>query len=455
MRRTEGTEGSILVWALLFTILASAMIVSHSTYMAANRTAIQVQYEHTMLADNFARSGLTDSLAWFQRQPTQPVTQFAPENDPDGDPPVHDTMDPAIGLVQEFEVRGNLWGRYEARTEELADVSTQRGQDSEGIVWDVGSRGYLYQVADPTVPFDQAPNRVIASTYVRTEIRGISLMPPAQSAVSIDDPARIEVGPNADIVGGERPAIAYPAGKVMPVTLGTGQVRGTPMTSAEVQFDSRPTEVFSMQLAQLRSLSDYVLEESTTSERTARGGGGDGSAGPFGLQPQEPVTRQSLQSWQEWYSARFLWNSLWSRADPVSCESSWSWQRQSYAAGTGQQVVQKEKRELDQQAVFVEGDLTLGPNDAITGKALLVVDGDLVVQEGNVSMLKGMVYVTGDAQIDGEFRLEGMLVVRGKLRLGYGTRPVLISYDRPAFDALKLSIERYRLSRSVRPGWAR
>jgi len=164
---------------------------------------------------------------------------------------------------------------------------------------------------------------------------------------------------------------------------------------------------------------------------------------------------QSFQSWRTWWSSRGLWSGGFRRWESGRRPWRWGWQRRSYAVGTGQEAVQKEKQELDQQAVFVEGDLTLGPNDAINGKALLVVDGDLVVQEGNVSTLKGMVYVTGDAQIDGEFRLEGMLVVRGKLRLGYGTRPVLISYDRPAFDALKLNIERYRLSRSIRPGWAR
>ena len=94
-------------------------------------------------------------------------------------------------------------------------------------------------------------------------------------------------------------------------------------------------------------------------------------------------------------------------------------------------------------------------NDSMSGKVLLVVDGDLVVEEGNVSLLKGMVYVTGDARIAGEFRLEGMLIVRGKLQLGYGTRPAVITYDRAAVDALKTRVERYRLSRAIRPGWAR
>ena len=104
-------EGSILIWALLFSIIASAMIVSHSTYMAANRREMHVRFEHATLSDNFARSGLTDALAWYQRQPVQPVGTFSPQLDPSGDPPLLDTLDPTVGLVREFEVRGSLWAR--------------------------------------------------------------------------------------------------------------------------------------------------------------------------------------------------------------------------------------------------------------------------------------------------------------------------------------------------------
>ena len=124
-------EGSILVWALLFSIITSAMIISHSTYMAANRREMHVRYENVSLADSFARSGLVDSLAWFQRQPTQPVQTFTPQLTPEGDPPLFDTLDPTIGLVREFEVRGNLWARYEARTNEAFDISSQRGQQGD------------------------------------------------------------------------------------------------------------------------------------------------------------------------------------------------------------------------------------------------------------------------------------------------------------------------------------
>lgn len=133
----------------------------------------------------------------------------------------------------------------------------------------------------------------------------------------------------------------------------------------------------------------------------------------------------------------------------------WGWEKRRFAAGRGQLVEEEKKRELKNETVFCPGDLTLSDGNPFKGRALLVVDGDLEVQDGSDAVLKGLVYVTGDVNIEGDFTLEGMLVVRGKLRMGYGTGYVVIRYDAPSLASLKKSVERYRMSRSVRPGWSK
>lgn len=254
------TQGSALIWALLFVIITAGMIVSHTVYMAANRKEMDVRYRLNTLAGAFARSGLTDAVGWFQRQANQPVTEFAPKYDPAGDPPLLDTIDPTLGLVREFEVRGNLWARYEIRKDEVFDISSQRGQVQPGSVWDVGARAYVYRRVDPGKPFDQAPNRVIAVTNVRTEMRGIPLLPPATAALGVDDPSKVIILDGARVEGGGKPAVAYPdsaAGGA--ATSGTGALSGTPPTVPVVSYDPSPEKVFSMRLDQLKSMSDFVV----------------------------------------------------------------------------------------------------------------------------------------------------------------------------------------------------
>ena len=86
---------------------------------------------------------------------------------------------------------------------------------------------------------------------------------------------------------------------------------------------------------------------------------------------------------------------------------------------------------------------------------MIVVNGDLVVLADNESDLQGVVYVKGDATIDGDFKLDGMLVVQGTLSIGHGSKDVVIRYDSRQIAMLKKALESYRMSRSVRPGWSR
>ena len=140
MTGSNRERGAVMVWALIFVIVTAGMIISHSAYMASHRQTMDVHLKRKPLAANFARAALTDGLSWFQAQATQPVAEFAPRKDTAVNPPVLDTLDPTLGLVREFEIRGNLWGRYEIRKDEAMDMSLQYGSSSPGSVWDLAAR---------------------------------------------------------------------------------------------------------------------------------------------------------------------------------------------------------------------------------------------------------------------------------------------------------------------------
>lgn len=452
----SGEEGAVLLWALMFTIVTAAMIVSHTTFLAAHRREMHVRFEHVTLADNFARSGLSDALAWMQRQPNQPVVSFTPKLDPTGDPPMLETLDPTIGLVREFEVRGSLWGRYEVRRGETFDVSPERGSTAAGTVWDIGSRGFLFVREDAATPFNQKPNRVVATNYLRGEVRGIQLVPPAQAAVVVDDPANVIIGPNATILGGSGPGIAYPGSMSAPV-VPTGQVTGASAMVPIVNYGNELSRVFAMHLGQLEAVSDFVVDaDAAAATAAAAGSGGNGGAALPGA--QEPT-------------AEYAW---WNRvlggpgaAQPrgfagagsgVAARSWWATGNANYAAGIGRAPMRAAAPVLQGEAVVLKsnsGAAVLHAGQPLDGQGLVVVDGDLVIESGNVSRLKGVVYVTGDATIGGDFQLQGMLIVKGKLEIGNGTGTAIISYDDGVVQRLKKSLERYRMSRSLRPGWAR
>lgn len=265
-------RGAVMVWALIFVIVTAGMIISHSAYMASHRRTMDVQLKRKPLAATLARAALTDGLSWFQAQPTQPVTDFAPRQDLTANPPVIDTIDPDVGLVREFEIRGSLWGRYEIRREEATDVSKLHGGGTAGSVWRLGARGYVYRVVDPSKPFNEAPNRIVSTSRVETTLRSVPLNLPAAAAIDIDDLSKLTIGPGGKVHGGgSSPGVAGPPpGGLLTALLNAlaALVTGSPKVLTVPTYKSAPTDVFRMTLAELRDISDVMA--SGTSDRWLR-----------------------------------------------------------------------------------------------------------------------------------------------------------------------------------------
>lgn len=362
-------EGSALMVALVFVAIVLGAVLSHSTELAAHKQKMQAESRLRGLADTIAQSGVTDATEWFRRQNLQPVQVYEPKRDLDATPPLLETQEQELGLVREFQIQGELWGRYEVRKDEVMDVSELRGADGAGHVWDLASRGILYHRPDPDTPFDTQPNKVLAVTALRTELRGIGMTLPAAAAVILPSPAGLNLQPGHVISGGNAPAFAFDAASratdSMPpqATLATG----TPLDTTVANLDLSPTKIFAMRVDELALFADIAMEDATPD-----------------------VFRTELRD----------------------------------------------------KILYSTKDLTLASGQSLSGRVLLIVDGDLDVQAGNQTKIEGIVIATGDVALNGPFQLDGTLLCGGQLELGTGQ--VGLHYDAEAIAALRSALSHYR-----------
>jgi hypothetical protein len=410
---SDNERGTALIWALLFVIVTSGLVVSHTTYMAARRGERDARYNRASLAETFARSGLQDAVGWFHRRSNQPVTAFDPVYDPAGTPPRIDTIDPKIGLVREFEINGSLWGRYEVRHGEAVDITAQRGDLPPGSVWEIGVRSFVYRKRDAAKPFGAAPNELVATKALSTEMRWLQMNPPAPAAICVDDPSKLTVGGTATIDGGTSVAIAYrdpatmetPPTRTTPTINAMARISGALSQLAAPNYEAYPERVFTMRLDELAGYSDAAL-------------------------PQRAVSGTQTNWWD-------LWRSWW---------ESQGWQYGGSGSGSTQPPP------IDSKVIYAKGfDLN---GKLRLANSLLVIDGDLTDQAGSETTIDGLVYVSGDAVLDsGAFELNGVMIVRGQARLGTGLLSrVKLTYNGQVLDDTRRTAGKYRARRTQTPG---
>jgi len=260
--------------ALLMSVLVVGTVVTGSLLLRAFTSKTQVAFVMDSQAVGAARSGLAESLSWLRRQTSQPVTTFAPRLDPTTTPPMLDTADPDIGIVREFRIGGSTWARYEVwkdwpgdpspsrlawrRQFQCEDVSQPRAGTSPGTVWKLRSIGYVFRRASSAVPFDTAPNAVLASQFAEVEVRRMTISLPGQAAVNVRDGNSCHINTNGRIVGGVGAGIFYPQGTGSPTTgpAGANRVTGTPSLAASPTYDDSLEAVFGMTSTQLNALVD-------------------------------------------------------------------------------------------------------------------------------------------------------------------------------------------------------
>lgn len=240
--------GFILVFVVLLILLLSVFIAVGMVIVLNLQRSLKVSFDVNLKANEIANAGIEDAISWFKRQLIQPVQEFSPAGD--------DTEDPTIGLVREYLISGNVYGRYEVPKSEVEDVSIKRGLTQAGSIWKIVSYGYVFQKIDPNKKFNEPPNRILGRSRLSTEIRRIGINLPIEAAILAEK--NVQVGNGGRVRGG----IAT-NGKV---TNPQGQIQGTILENQHMLLD--PISIFGLSLEELSNLADIsVSSESELPEK--------------------------------------------------------------------------------------------------------------------------------------------------------------------------------------------
>ncbi len=379
--------GSALIMGLVFAILATSLMLAGLVAMQSNRLTGETWFRMRGQASAFAKAGLVEALSWFRKQSAQPVTTFAPKKDTTAVPPILDTDDPSIGLVREFEISGALWGRYEVPLSEVEDISSSRGVPAgSGTVWKLVSRGIVFKRVSPSVPYNQAPNQVLARGELATEIRRFALTPPAKAAICSPQGSSIAIsGTNSQIMGGSMPALAYLRNTGSPSVSGSTIQGGTyvippdpsdPIPTVEEAFGTEA--VFGgVNEEDIRSMADLVVTSNA--------------------QFPSPVPPNTVVF--------------------ADCDLSFS---------------------------------TAHPLKLSNGSAIIYVKGNVTIQQGvNPCYFSGFLYVTGNFSMRATSVLRGQVVALGSVHVSTSADTAEVDYDEAILNVLMEEIGQYRISRAI------
>jgi len=265
-------EGIALLIALFFTLLTAGMVFAGTLTLKNSEKKTELSLRTKGQGRQFAEAGLIDALDWYRRQTTQPVTSFAPVLDTLSTPPILDTDDPTIGIVREFEIDRGVWGRYEIRKTvpnvlplepEVKDITQDRGASGVGTVWRLVSRAFIFNRRNGSVPYNQAPNQVLATETLETEIRRLTLVPPAQAAICVNSGSAINLSSGTKITVGTNTGLAYRQGSGTPTIGGGVTISGTPAQATLTTWNDDVESVFGVDEDTLRSMADYQITMAT------------------------------------------------------------------------------------------------------------------------------------------------------------------------------------------------
>ena len=373
-------------------MLAAGLTFSGAFLMRSNRAAVASGFILSGQAGQFARCGITEALNWFRRQPTQPVLDFDPHSIVSTLASARETQDANIGLVRDFQIDGNYWGRYEVwkpwsedpdlqrrgwrEKMMVADTST-RHRMTPGSAWKIKCIGYVYRRTDPDKAFDRFPNQVLGSEILEVEIVRVGLRPSGSSALSIRGGDQLDLRAGSRISGGrDGAAISYSTNFAKPaISLVDLIVEGDPMLAPVAGYDDSLSAVFGTDPAGLRAVADKVIT----------------SAEEF----PSPIPANGI-----------VFSALHT--------------------------------------------LTLSETRPLSGFGVVVHLGDLRLEAGAAASFRGMLYVDGDLEVAGPAEIAGTVIVTGQVTMESGSGTATLRYDPNTLATLNRILGQYRFSTPVR-----
>jgi hypothetical protein len=423
---------------LLASVLTLTLIAGISYTQASYKSGRKIKYEAQVY--NVARAGLVDAIAWFKRQKEQPVLAFTPTYRADN-PIKGDTLDPSainpgletgmphLGLVQEFEIdkEAGLWGRYEVgkitkltkdsqgklrtysirefdttakkwvdrtiegagsdKYEGVQDLTEDYGLQGKGLLWRIRSHGYVYR-KDPKATADthfyQYPNEVLDQVTLETEIFRLQIRDYGAAIVGNHGPD-IKIHATGGLSGGDGYALLWNT--------------GTPNPAAPTNLMTSNVEVY----------------HSTQ-------------------QAKEPANALD-------------WFEIFGVADAATIASLADVNSDTHRdTGAAMALTYIKPKDGLLQFRDYRSDTPENPgNKPVSGGGILVVDGNMLVNNWNTNVFNGVIYVTGDLTVMSLTNFAGQFIVKGKI----DWRPTDIEYNPAILQTIRMKLCQYRERRSA------
>jgi len=392
-------KGFALITAISFTVLITLLAITASNYaQKSNSKNFRVLTHDTQLL-NIAKSGLQEGVSWFNRQTSQPVkyeSSDAEQNCADqaffpkentSIPEKGDTLDESIGLVKEYRLDQNLYGRFILKRQDcdnptphaVRDITLERGKnslsnldDGQGISWYLESEAILYEKNDPNAEPDESPNRILGKRIVGTEISRLKLSPPSKSAVTVFGTATSTFNTNCEVAGDTHVSYGiYMDDDAGNVTTNASYSLNNPSATnkfREVGLQVDPQEIFGVNLTEMRTLANNI-----------------------------------------YYAPSELPNQL-----PMGIH---------YLSG---------------------GTFTFNAAKNLFGQGILIVDGNLILDESSASMFDGLVYVTGTLTIRESNSLSGAVIASRVVCTP--TNAAFIEYNDFILEQVRTRLSGYRMN---------
>jgi len=404
MRRKKFQTGAAIL-IVVFLLAIMAMIPVGMQLVTISRRDTQHNLKILAQADQVARAGLVDAIAWFKRQPIQPVRSSANPIEypyPDAaffprtstDPVTSATLDESVGLVKEYSVSevSWLWARYEIKRQQdpsanphdpravhdLTESSVDGFSAGDGLAWYIESAGYVYRLKDSSLPFNQPPNEIIAISRASTEIRRLAVALPVNAAVIVTDRVNVTVNSNGRITGNNDAGLGYYTGSSGPTISGVGaEVSGTPAT---IDMDGpasngslTPQTIFGVTESDLRLMADWMVTTVTQ------------------LPPDYPAMA----------------------------------------------------------VVYINGNATFDNSRKLRGGGILYVDGNLTIDSGSNTLFGGAIYVTGNLIINGPTLISGSILCEGSVTLSGSGDVSQVQFDNNILNSVRQQVAQYRENKAT------
>lgn len=378
-------KGSVLL-LVIFIASLMAFIPIGAELLKNSRRKVKMQANSGEQALNVARAGLTDAVAWFRRQATQPVRDVTvPDNAFFPRQASDDTDNESIGLVKEYPLGefNNLYARYEVvrqttntatNSHYVHDITALRvssGTAGQGLAWYIESVGYVYQRKSAAAAYNVAPNVIVGRARVATEIRRVSVTPPVASAVVANERQDGTVNTSCGINGGA----AY--GAVYYTSSGSTNLWQTGTLTLPSAIDLAAGYGTAMSQATIFGVSDYELR----------------------MMADYNVTNTS----------------------------------QLPATGYPSMAL-----------VYINGNATFNDTRPLRGGGILFVKGTLTIENTSNTLFSGVIYATDDITIDGPALISGIVFAEDKITLNQGSDTSFIQYDSDIVASIQQDVGQYR-----------